>query len=406
MQLKWERNKKDNKDTMNCTEKKTIIIKAATEEEAGAAKCLKEGGLVAFPTETVYGLGADGLNPEASKKIYAAKGRPSDNPLIVHIADVEALEELAYTNEKAYTLAHAFWPGPLTIILPKKDIVPKETTGGLDTVAIRMPSHPAALSLIRQSGVYVAAPSANLSGRPSPTKVEHVIEDMDGRVDYIIDGGPVGIGIESTIVDLSGDVPTILRPGYITKSMLEDMVGEVMMDPALERPIEMEAKGIRPKAPGMKYTHYAPKGELTLVEAGSKETHKDVDVSTKPDINNMENVQAAGKNDEERFAAERTQDVADKIRSLAKEKREQGFKVGIMAPVETISLYEGYADIVVCVGDRSKQSTVAAGLYAALREFDDKGAEYIYAESFRGDGLSYAIMNRLLKAAGQRVIYV
>lgn len=338
-----------------------------------AAICLKTGGLVAFPTETVYGLGADGLNPEASKKIYAAKGRPSDNPLIVHIADMNALEELTYTNDKAYTLAHAFWPGPLTIILPKKDIVPKETTGGLDTVAIRMPSHPAALSLIRQSGVYVAAPSANISGRPSPTKAEHVIDDMNGRIDYIIDGGPVGIGIESTIVDLSGDVPTILRPGYITKKMLEEMIGEVVMDPALEKPSEMEAKGIHPKAPGMKYTHYAPKGELTLVE-DKADNSKQV--------------------------------VVDKIRELAKEKREQGFKVGIMAPKETVSLYDGYADVVVCVGDRSKQTTVAAGLYAALREFDEQGAEYIYAESFRGDGLSYAIMNRLLKAAGQRVIRV
>lgn len=345
-----------------------------------AANCLKNGGLVAFPTETVYGLGADGVNPEASKKIYAAKGRPSDNPLIVHIADMEAMDKLGFTNDKAYTLAHAFWPGPLTIILPKKDIVPKETTGGLDTVAIRMPSHPAALSLIRQSGVYVAAPSANISGRPSPTKAEHVIEDMSGRIEYIIDGGPVGIGIESTIVDLSGEVPTILRPGYITKKMLEDMVGEVRIDPAIANPTESMLKGLRPKAPGMKYTHYAPKGELTLVEKAKEE--------------NSDNVNGD------------TMAVVNKIRELADEKRKAGYKVGIMAPAETIALYEGYADSVICIGDRNEQTTVAAGLYAALREFDEQGAEYIYAESFRGDGLSYAIMNRLLKAAGQRVIYV
>lgn len=229
----------------------------------GAAQCLRAGGLVAFPTETVYGLGADALNETAAKRIYAAKGRPSDNPLIVHIAEVQDLEVLGYPNEKAYALAQAFWPGPLTIILPKKDIVPHGTTGGLDTVAIRMPSHPAALSLIRQSGVYVAAPSANTSGRPSPTKAEHVIEDMNGKIEYIIDGGPVGIGIESTIIDVSGDVPTILRPGFITKKMLEQIIGEVIIDPALEKPME----NCHPKAPGMKYTHYAPKGQLSLVEA-------------------------------------------------------------------------------------------------------------------------------------------
>ena len=443
----------NNTDTINDTKKNTMIIKAIDDdlEEgragnadaesdnhdigegskrhdmnrlfADAAICLKNGGLVAFPTETVYGLGADGLNPEASKKIYAAKGRPSDNPLIVHIADLDALEELAYTNEKAYTLAHAFWPGPLTIILPKKDIVPKETTGGLDTVAVRMPSHPAALSLIRQSGVYVAAPSANISGRPSPTKAEHVIEDMQGRIDYIIDGGPVGIGIESTIVDLTGDVPTILRPGYITKKMLEEMIGEVAMDPALERPIEMEAKGVRPKAPGMKYTHYAPKGELTLVEADVEEDNMpSIDLKEVSDKNGQLDHELAldkkewldMKEGSRRKATEEndnqpdnsTYAVVDKIRQLAVEKREQGFKVGIMAPKETLSLYEGYADVVVCVGDRSRQATVAAGLYAALREFDEQGARYIYAESFRGDGISYAIMNRLLKAAGHRIIKV
>ncbi len=350
-----------------------------------AAMCLRGGGLVAFPTETVYGLGADGCNPEASARIYAAKGRPSDNPLIMHIAEMEQVERLAYPNELSAMLAEAFWPGPLTIILPKRDCVPFETTGGLRTVAIRMPSHPAALALIRQSGVCVAAPSANISGRPSPTLASHVIEDMDGRIDYIIDGGAVGIGIESTIVDVSGKKPVILRPGFITREMLQQIVGPVELDPAMEHP----SAGMRPKAPGMKYTHYAPKGELTLVE--------------------QEGISAAGESAAEGTAVS-TEDgrsrVVEKILSLAEEKRKDGYHVGIMCPRETAKLYEDHGAQVVCVGDRRKQATVAAGLYAALREFDAAGAEYIYAESFPGDGLSYAIMNRLLKAAGHRVIRV
>ena len=334
------------------------------------AKCLREGGLVAFPTETVYGLGADALNETAAQRIYAAKGRPSDNPLIVHIAGLKDLEVLAKVNDQALALAEAFWPGPLTLVLPKKEIVPPGTTGGLDTVAVRMPSHPAALTLIRQSGVYVAAPSANTSGRPSPTKAAHVIEDMQGKIEYIIDGGSVGIGIESTIVDVSGETPAILRPGFITKKMIEEIIGEVILDPALERPSE----GLRPKAPGMKYTHYAPKGELTLVEnyLGLEEHNR----------------------------------VIQTIIALAKEKKDAGFRVGIMAPEETMSCYQQHADVVVCVGKRNEQDTVAAGLYAALREFDAAGVDYIYAESFRGEGVSYAIMNRLLKAAGQRVVRV
>lgn len=354
---------------------------------SGAATCLIDGGLVAFPTETVYGLGADALNEDASRKIYEAKGRPSDNPLIVHIAAVEDMEKIAYPNAIAYTLAESFWPGPLTLVLPKKEVVPDSTTGGLDTVAVRMPAHPAALALIRQSGVYVAAPSANTSGRPSPTKASHVVEDMAGKIEYIIDGGPVGIGIESTIVDVCGEIPAILRPGFITKEMLEQIIGEVIYDPALDKPLE----GIPPKAPGMKYTHYAPKGELTLVELkdmGLEEANGQV--LKPPDIN----------------ITDYEQRVVRKICTLAEEKRRQGFRVGIMAPRETVACYDNYADVVLCVGDRNNQTTVAAGLYAALRTFDESEVDYIYAESFRGEGLSYAIMNRLLKAAGQRVIRV
>jgi L-threonylcarbamoyladenylate synthase len=235
------------------------------EELEEACRILQKGGLVAFPTETVYGLGGDAMHPEASAKIYAAKGRPSDNPLIVHIADMDALEDIAQSvPEAAVKLADHFWPGPLTMIFPKKEAVPKSTTGGLETVAVRMPSHPVARALIRESGVYIAAPSANTSGRPSPTKAEHVKEDLDGRIDMILDGGAVGIGLESTIVDLSTGVPTILRPGYITGEMLEDVLGEVQVDPAILS--QKMNPNIVAKAPGMKYRHYAPKGQMTIIE--------------------------------------------------------------------------------------------------------------------------------------------
>ena len=223
-----------------------------------AGEIIRNGGLVAFPTETVYGLGGDGLNPDSSRKIYAAKGRPSDNPLIIHIYRMEDLEVLVKEiPESARKLAEAFWPGPLTMILPKADVVPKETTGGLDTVAVRMPSHKVALAFIKAAGGFVAAPSANLSGKPSPTLAKYVLEDMDGRIDMIIDGGDIAIGLESTIVDLTGDVPMILRPGYITLDMLKDVLGEVTMDPTL---MDGDCKE-RPKAPGMRYRHYAPKGK-------------------------------------------------------------------------------------------------------------------------------------------------
>ena len=352
----------------------TKILKSDENGIAEAAGILKSGGLVAFPTETVYGLGGNAFSPEASKEIYAAKGRPSDNPLIVHIASTSDVYEIAsYVPEKAKILMEAFWPGPLTIILPKKSIVPDETTGGLDTVAIRMPSHPAAMELIRKSGVYIAAPSANLSGRPSPTTAEHVIEDMNGRIAAIIDGGPVGIGIESTIVDLTSEVPTILRPGFITKKDLEEMVGEVNIDKAI---IEPDSK-LRPKAPGMKYTHYAPKGKLTIIE----------------DKNHPGRV---------------TDAVIEKINELAcGEKSEvsgEKSKTVVLTTGETRDRYK--TEHVILLGDSSDGRTVAARLYAALRECDKIGAEIIYSESFNRDEMGGAIMNRLLKAAGQRVILV
>jgi L-threonylcarbamoyladenylate synthase len=348
----------------------TIIEEADTENEElfkKAGDILKSGGLVAFPTETVYGLGGDALNARASGKIYEAKGRPSDNPLIVHIAKIESVYELAKdVPPAAEKLMEAFWPGPLTIILNKKEIVPKETTGGLDTVAIRMPSHPAALKLIGDSGVFIAAPSANLSGRPSPTTAAHVQQDLAGRIDMILDGGPVGIGIESTIVDLTGDVPTILRPGYITPDMIKSIVGDVAMDPALE---SVDLK-IRPKAPGMKYTHYAPRGELTIVE-GSREK------------------------------------VAEKIRELVAEKKKSGYVTAVLCDSDNMELYSGdLFENVYDAGSKKNEITVSAALYSLLRTCDDIGAQYIYTESFKDGDMGYAIMNRLLKAAGHRVVSV
>lgn len=368
------------------------IIKNCDEKGAisKAAVILRKGGLVAFPTETVYGLGADALNPEASNKIYTAKGRPSDNPLIVHIADTYAVYKLAsHVPKKAVMLMEAFWPGPLTIILPKKDIVPSETTGGLDTVAIRMPSHPAALDMIRQSQLYIAAPSANISGRPSPTTAGHVISDMKGRIDMILDGGAVGIGIESTIVDMTGDVPIILRPGFITKAMLENIVGAVTVDKGLTDSIA----DIKPKAPGMKYTHYAPKGELTIVEI-SNDTESDDNCT---DEHSRKNHSSA--------ASYITRlSVAKKINDLISEKKQQGFKTAVIASAENAHLYN--CENILIAGEATNGETIAAKLYGILRECDDIGADYIYSEAFNHGKLGNAIMNRLLKAAGQRVIKV
>lgn len=344
----------------------TKLLSDSNEDIEIAAEILKSGGLVAFPTETVYGLGGDALMPEASKKIYAAKGRPSDNPLIVHIADIASVDDLAEeVPEKAKLLMEAFWPGPLTIILNKKEAVPKETTGGLNTVAIRMPSHPAAMELIKKSGVYIAAPSANTSGRPSPTMAEHVADDLSGRIEAIIDGGPVGIGIESTIVDMTGEIPTILRPGYITKKMLEGIVGEVEIDKAIIEP----DPNLRPKAPGMKYTHYAPAGTLTIVE----------------DANTPDKV---------------TENVIREINRLAAEKE----KVAVLTTADNAHLYT--AENKVLLGEEGNGKTVATRLYSALRECDKLGVEYIYSEGFDRDELGGAIMNRLLKAAGHRVVRV
>ena len=330
-----------------------------------AARIIREGGLVAFPTETVYGLGANALDEEAAKKIYAAKGRPSDNPLIAHISCMEELEPLvSRIPEAGRRLAEAYWPGPLTMVFPKSGRVPYGTTGGLDTVAVRMPSDPVANRLIALAGVPIAAPSANTSGRPSPTTAQHVWQDMNGKIEMILDGGPVGIGVESTIVDVSGPVPTLLRPGAVTMEMLRETAGEVEIDPAIQGP---PREDLRPKAPGMKYRHYAPHADLLLVEG-------DLD------------------------------DVIGRINFLAKEKLGQKYRVGVICTDETLGRYR-YGEI-RSVGKRSREETIAHNLFSVLREFDDLEVDYIYSESFSREHLGEAIMNRLTKAAGYHVIRV
>ena len=325
-----------------------------------AGQILREGGLVAFPTETVYGLGGNALDPDAARRIYAAKGRPSDNPLIVHIADIDALETIASSvPDAARRLAEACWPGPLTMIFEKTDAVPEATTGGLDSVAVRFPSSRIAIRLIRYAGGYVAAPSANTSGRPSPTLASHVIEDLGDRIDYIIDGGQVDIGLESTIVDFTVSPPVILRPGYISRKMLQELIGEVEVDPGLQS----DSESVRPKAPGMKYRHYAPRAELTIVEGAA---------------------------------------AAAAIRKLARQKTEEGLRVGIICTDETAGTYQD--GIVWSLGTRSDEAGIAHHLYEILRESDAEAVDVIYSESFRTPAMGQAIMNRLLKAAGHRVL--
>ena len=339
---------------------------SAAEEEAlqQAGEVLKQGGLVAFPTETVYGLGGDALNKDSSRKIYEAKGRPSDNPLIVHINQFEDIYPIvSNVPEAAKKLADAFWPGPLTMILPKSDKVPLETTGGLNTVAVRMPSHPVARKLIAYGGGYVAAPSANASGKPSPTVAKYVEEDMAGKIDIIIDGGEVGIGLESTIIDLTVEPPQILRPGYITGEMFRQVVGEVDTDVTILK----NDSGQAPKAPGMKYRHYAPKGELTIVcgEPGR---------------------------------------VVEYMNEHAAADKANGEKVGIIGTEEVLDRY--CADVIKSVGSRNDEESIARHLYTILREFDDEGVTRIYSEGFSAEGFGQAIMNRLLKAAGHKIINV
>lgn len=327
-----------------------------------AAKIIKDGGLVAFPTETVYGLGGDAKNFRSAKRIYRAKGRPSDNPLIVHIATISQLDEVAEDiPEYAEDLAEAFWPGPLTLILNKNRSVPRHTTGGLSTVAVRMPDNEIARELIIKSECLIAAPSANASGRPSPTTAEHVKADLNGRIDAIIDAGPCEVGVESTILDLTTDVPTILRPGMITKEMIEQVLGRVIIDASKSE----EESDDKPKAPGMKYKHYAPKASLTIVEG-------------------------------------RPVRVASYINSQIREGNLLGLTTGIIASEENRKRYGG--DFVKTIGSLEDEKEIAHNLYSTLREFDDLKVDRIYSESFDNLENADAIMNRLEKAAGHKVI--
>ena len=327
-----------------------------------AGKILLKGGLVAIPTETVYGLGANALDEEGAKKTYKVKGRPSDNPLIIHIAKLKDLDRITMNRPKEVDLlAKAFWPGPLTMILEKSPIVPLGITGGQDSVAVRMPNHPIALAIIEAGGGFISAPSANTSGRPSPTSAAHVLEDLEGRIEMIVDGGNVSIGLESTIIDMTVSPPVILRPGGITQEMLEEVIGEVKMGSGSMADNSKE----KPKAPGMKYRHYAPKGKLVIVE---------------------------GSLDKEVLA----------IQKLVEEKLLENVKVGIIATEETFDQYK--KGVVKNIGSRKELATIATNLYGILREFDQEEMEYIYSESIPVHGIGNAIKNRLDKAAGHHYI--
>ena len=323
-----------------------------------AAKLLSNNEVVAFPTETVYGLGANASSDEAVAKIFEAKGRPSDNPLIVHIAHSEQLTNIAVDiPEFVDVLIKEFWPGPLTLVLKKKNgAVGEKVTAGLETIAVRMPDHPIALALIKVANLPLAAPSANLSGKPSPTVAKHVITDLNGRISAIIDGGSTGVGLESTVLDCTADIPVILRPGGVTKEQLEALIGKISIDHSLFE------DGQAPKSPGMKYTHYAPKSPLTVV-FGSPQF----------------------------------------LQRLVDKQKMAGLRVGVLATEETKDSYQ--ADTTLVCGLRADLPSVASQLYDVLRTFDEKSVDIIYSESFPQDGVGQAIMNRLLKAAGNEVIH-
>lgn len=322
-----------------------------------AVEYLLQDEVVAFPTETVYGLGGNAYSDKAIEKIFAAKGRPSDNPLIVHIGSTKQLDELvSCISSKAQKLIENFWPGPLTLIFNKKGTkLSDKVTSGLQTVAVRMPDNPIAITLIKKANIPVAAPSANESGKPSPTQAKHVLADLNGKIAAIVDGGPTGVGIESTVVDCTVEPPLILRPGGISQEQLERVIGTVNVDTALLN------NNVAPKSPGMKYRHYAPKAQLYLVD-GDKQF----------------------------------------LQKLINEKKLAGKRVGVLTTDENKHYYDAHT--VLSCGARSNLDTVAANLFATLRTFDETNIEIIYAETFPLDGLGSAIMNRLLKAASYQLI--
>jgi len=348
---------------------RTLVLKVnpskpEPEKIRAAAEVIRGGGLVAFPTETVYGLGANALEERPVLRIFEAKRRPADNPIIVHIANRDDVYVLAeYVPELAERLMAEFWPGPLTLLLQRSDAVPKVVTAGSDTVAIRMPSHPVARALIAEAGMPVGAPSANLAGRPSPTTAKHVLEDLEGRIEVVLDGGEIVHGVESTVLDLTTDPPTVLRPGPVTVEELRKAIGEVEIHPVAkaEAPVEV----VIARAPGMKYRHYAPKAEVVVVE-GELES------------------------------------VMVKVQELVEAKRKTGEKTGIMATEETAAKYR--ADVVKVVGSRGDPRTVAKNLFGILREFDAEGVNFVAAEGLEPVGIGLAVMNRLRKAAGYNIV--
>jgi L-threonylcarbamoyladenylate synthase len=348
---------------------KTLFLKVDAENPdpsiiQTAAEIIQSGGLVAFPTETVYGLGADALNPVAVKTLFMAKKRPSDNPPIVHVADkTEVCRLVDAVPPKAQLLMEKFWPGPLTLIFKHSDVVPNVTVAGLETIAIRMPKHKVALELIKLSHCPIAAPSANLAGKPSPTNAQHVYEDLNGRIDAIIDGGATNIGVESTVVDLSIDPPMLLRPGGIPFETLKKVLDDMKLHVFVQAEQELKLKEIR--SPGMKHKHYAPKAEVILIEG---------------------NVPA----------------IINKVRELSESFRHKGQKVGILATDETQTAYK--ADVIKSLGSRSNLASVAQNLFRLLREVDAENVDIIIAEGVSSEGLGLAVMNRLRKASGYHII--
>jgi len=349
--------------------KKTLLLKVnphepEIEEIRAAAEFIKKGGLVAFPTETVYGLGADALNSKAVLALFKAKKRPLDNPPIVHVKNAKDVYRLAKdVPSKAERLTSKFWPGPLTLIFKRSEIVPDVTVASLDTIAIRMPKHKVALSLIRESGCPIAAPSANLAGRPSPTSAQHVFDDLNGRIDAILDAGPTRIGVESTVLDLTVDPPQILRPGGTPWEVLKEILGGVKLHPLVvaEKDLAIE----KTRSPGMKHRHYAPNARVIVVEG---------DASA----------------------------VIGKVKELVHSYVRKGSRVGVLATDETIACYK--ADVIESVGSRYNLAVVAKNLFRLLREFDARGVDVIVAESVPAKGLGLAVMNRLRKASGYNIV--
>lgn len=349
--------------------KQTLFLKVNPENPdpvkiQTAAQIIRRGGLVAFPTETVYGLGADALNPDAVLALFEAKKRPLDNPPIVHIANSSEVYKLTQeVSAKAELLMKEFWPGPLTIVFKRSSIIPSVTVAGLDTVAIRMPKHKVALALIKQSSCPIAAPSANLAGKPSPTTAKHVYEDLNGRIDVILDGGPANIGVESTVLDLTVDPPMVLRPGGITFEALKQVLGNVNLHPFVEAEKELPLEKIR--SPGMKHRHYAPKAEVILVEGT-------------------------------------VFNITSKIQELSDAYSFKGAKVGILATDETQTAYK--ANVVKSFGSRFNLEVVAQNLFRLLREVDAENVDVIIAEGLPSEGIGLAVMNRLRKASGYHII--